>query len=618
MRINWELESGEKIEEFVAALLLLRHPGPGNRITPSRGDRGVDVRLVHPDGIGFFQVKRFSGPLTSAQKMQIRKSWATFCSETAPHAPVKSWTLVCPWNPSNEALEWLESLTADAQFPTDWMGRATLETMAAENPALVEFYFGDGGERLHRAITSAFRGGDHLPDAVAAEDLLDAITSRMIALSTALNDVDPFYRYEIDLRAGHLRDQPLEAAMQAQTDAAFIEYRQVTEDYFRVMRIIPRSPAALQLRPIGTTIRLTVEKGSPEQEAIEAFRDFGAPFAEIPGTVASVNGPPGIHPAPGDGRFTVMALPSNTADLPDLELRLLDTNGRTIHTLDLVDVELARGLNAGVWFSGQDRSGALTFTMLMNGPDGQTEIRVEPQPIAGKSPAGVLPAVQFKAAMTTGTQLLLAVRGGPALTGAWTLEDIDQGPGPRNVAHLVEALTDIQRHTIARITIPDVDTADLDELSAILRAARLLRGEQITVPWTEVTMTLGTPENLPPADAPEAALLLVQPMTVTINGGSRRAQRPTTGVLRQCQTRRPRHRAERATRRRNPTRACHRQHRRPRRHHLNLKRAAALRRDPLPAAAHTNLPRLPSLKIVSVKSAASWASLQRMEAPHRH
>jgi hypothetical protein len=53
-RVNWELESGDKIEEFVAALLLLRHNGPGNRITPSSGDRGVDVRLTDPDGIRFY------------------------------------------------------------------------------------------------------------------------------------------------------------------------------------------------------------------------------------------------------------------------------------------------------------------------------------------------------------------------------------------------------------------------------------------------------------------------------------------------------------------------------------------------------------------------------------
>src|SRR5689334_9477491 len=167
VRINWELEPGEKIEEFVAAMLLLRHAGPGNRITPSRGDRGVDVRLTDPDGIRFFQVKRYSRPLTGTQKTQTEQSWTTFLTQAAPHAPVKSWTLVCPWNPTNEALEWLETLTANAQFPTDWMGRATLEAMAAENPALVEFYFGDGGERLHRAITNAFRGGRDLSEGVA-------------------------------------------------------------------------------------------------------------------------------------------------------------------------------------------------------------------------------------------------------------------------------------------------------------------------------------------------------------------------------------------------------------------------------------------------------------------
>ncbi|MCM4084797.1 restriction endonuclease [Paractinoplanes hotanensis] len=480
----------------MAALMLLRQQGPGNRITPSRGDRGVDVRLVDLDGIGFFQVKRYPRPLTSIQKTQTEKSWTTFFAETAPNAPVKSWSLACPWNPSNEALEWLETLTAEAQFPTDWMGRATLEAMAAENPALVEFYFGDGGERLHRAITNAFQGGRDVPEGIPGEDLLEATTSRMIALSSALNDVDPFYRYEIDLRAGRLRDEPLEAALQTETNAAFVEYRQVTEDRFGVMRIFPRSPAALQLCPISTSIRLTVENGSPDQEAIEAFRDFGAPFADIPGTVTAVTGPPGIHRASGDGRFTVMAVPSNAANLPDLELRLLNANGQPIHTLDLVDVELARGLNTvGVWLSGKDRAGALAFTMLMNGPDGQDEIRVEPQPIGGKSPAEVLPAIRFKAAMTAGTQLVLAVRGGPALPGVWPLEGIDHGPGPHNVAVLVEALVDIQRHTFAGITIPDLDTADLDELADILRAARLLRGERVEVTWTEVAMTLGTPER---------------------------------------------------------------------------------------------------------------------------
>jgi hypothetical protein len=61
-RVNWDLLSGEQIEEFVAALLLLRHQGQGNRITPSQGDRGVDVRLSEADGFNFYQVKRYTRP----------------------------------------------------------------------------------------------------------------------------------------------------------------------------------------------------------------------------------------------------------------------------------------------------------------------------------------------------------------------------------------------------------------------------------------------------------------------------------------------------------------------------------------------------------------------------
>ena len=91
--------------------------------------------------------------------------------ETVPTQPVKSWTLVCPWNPTNERLDWLRDLTANASFPTHWMGRATLEALTAENPALVEYYFGDGGERLHRLLTNAFRGTEPLPHGGPADVL---------------------------------------------------------------------------------------------------------------------------------------------------------------------------------------------------------------------------------------------------------------------------------------------------------------------------------------------------------------------------------------------------------------------------------------------------------------
>jgi hypothetical protein len=262
-----------------------------------------------------------------------------------------------------------------------------------------------------------------------------------------------------------------------------------------------------------------VPTGSPEQEAVEDFLHFGAPITEIPGTVTAVTGPPGLRRPTGGGRFTVLALPIDGATLPDLELRLIGLDGQVLEALDLVDVEIARGTHAaGMWMSGKDRGAALVFTLLMNGPDGQDEIRVEPQPIAGKTPADVLPAMRFKTAMTGDTSLLLAVRGGPPLTGVWRLDDGKAGPGPQNYLNLVEALLEIQRHTIVRVVIPDVDTAAPEELAEIRTVGRLLRGEPIEVTWTEVTMTLGTPENLPSPDMSEVVLMHTHPLTVTVNG----------------------------------------------------------------------------------------------------
>ena len=110
------------------------------------------------------------------------------------------------------------------------------------------------------------------------------------------------------------------------------------------------------------------------------------------------------------------------------------------------------------------------------------------------------------------------MRGGPVLTGTWQLDGIGAEPGPRNYLRLVEALLEIQHHTITRVVIPDVDVAEPHELAAISQTARLLRGQHIEVTWTRVTMTLGAPDNLPPADMPEVVLMYTRPLTVTIAG----------------------------------------------------------------------------------------------------
>ncbi|MFF4617713.1 hypothetical protein [Nonomuraea jabiensis] len=83
------------------------------------------------------------------------------------------------------------------------MGGITLDGLAAENPALVDYYFGDGEQRLGRLMANALHGGRDVPGG----NLLQAITARQRSLAAALDEVDPFYRYEVQIRSGRVREQ---------------------------------------------------------------------------------------------------------------------------------------------------------------------------------------------------------------------------------------------------------------------------------------------------------------------------------------------------------------------------------------------------------------------------
>src|SRR4051794_7598044 len=125
--INWERESGDRIEEFVAAALVLRNGG-GCRITPSRGDGGIDVLLPLPDHTWWVvQVKRYSGALDAKQAAAVEQSFAALQEEDVLNLAVSKWSVAMPWEPTRERLAWLHSFArGDFSMEIDWMGRVSL------------------------------------------------------------------------------------------------------------------------------------------------------------------------------------------------------------------------------------------------------------------------------------------------------------------------------------------------------------------------------------------------------------------------------------------------------------------------------------------------------------
>lgn len=100
--VNWEREPGDTVEEFVEALVLTTANPRAVRITPSRGDRGVDILApIGKDQFDVYQVKRYTRPFgrSSSEERSIADSWDRFVSEFLPSYNIRRWNLVMPWNP---------------------------------------------------------------------------------------------------------------------------------------------------------------------------------------------------------------------------------------------------------------------------------------------------------------------------------------------------------------------------------------------------------------------------------------------------------------------------------------------------------------------------------------
>lgn len=523
-RVNWELMPGETVEEFAAALLLLEHPR-GNIITPSRGDRGIDIRIP-ADGNRFdiYQVKRFTRPLSAKQATNIENSWAEFVEKTLPRLEVRSWTLVTPWNPTNERLEWLEGLTGGTGLDEiTWMGRTNLDVRASQNSRLVDYYFGDGRNRTESLMAQALAGAQLLPEA-EGENLLAAIGVRQRALAVALDEIDPFYRYVSEIRPGRLgnleeADVELGALAGTRSEECTVVAREIDDEHLWVLRVYPRCAESFRLRPLSTTVALAAEPGSPEHEALHRFVTYGvAPEMPMPARIIRAEGPPGVTPPLGEAliRIGAASTPQNLG--LDLELRI-EPSGRVV---ELINIEQSRGLNGhGVRVVGTDRAGAIEVEFLGNNADNIAELGITPHDVGGQPPRLVLPTLQAMEDLFSGSSsVTLAIAGGPALVSPWDDVDLDAGLHQRSQtwAKLAAALVELQRHTLVPLAMPY--SVSSSEYHQIIDAAAIVRGEVVEDVWDGVEVHLTHPEAVTAARSGEGefAMMVIRPLTIKYDG----------------------------------------------------------------------------------------------------
>jgi len=504
--VEWtRIEPGD-IEQVVSVLLCRENPA-AVRIRPSRGDGGIDVLvpLEGHAGVAVYQVKSFRENLTRGQKAQVERSFRRLVDYAAGRGlRVAEWYLTMPLDPTNENLEWLAGLTAGHGLLAQWRGLNFLEGLAVGYPSIVDYYLRDGKDRLQAALeslTTVLRTTMRTGPAEAGADgpagaLEPAEAVRpLAALHDVLNEHDPHFAYDyaVDTARPEVADQPgLVAAVQESDGKRWVTFR-----------VLARCAESLIERPVPLSIRITAEPGSDLHRDIEAFDKYGTPFTAPTGTAnADIGLPGGLGGSITGGSVRIEPAAGPPGAGYDIRLQVADPVGDVIaETLVHMQPPTTGPSGKGRRGYGTEQRGAFSFEVLTDLEAQTVSYTVSLGDLTGKPPGLVLPGVRLLREFRHPNGLRAALPYGPV-----THQPDSLPAGTRTIAgmgviaDIIEALAVIQDRTTVQIAVPDFTKLTGPEARAILRAADLIRGAAISVPWEGIGICLrpgvGVPEGL--------------------------------------------------------------------------------------------------------------------------
>ena len=293
--------SGASIESLVATLLRLEFEN-ARQINPSQGDGGIDIIRPTPDGEEVWQVKGFSTALTNSQFRQVESSWYRFVEKNVIPGERRfiRYHLVTPWTPTEERIERFSQLTANAPFPCQWDGEAFLAGLADRHQATMHrFSFGEGA--LEQFISQKAMLASSPIEHADSRTMMEAIEDRQEAIDDLRETLSDNYFIERGTRSAASGEPfPLPAKGDP---AVFHRMTRLEGSRWKYESLVPRSPDAAQDEPIRLLGEFSAEPGSPEQEAFQAWSDWGIPLKNVPARTETMVDPlPPQHRLKGPSR----------------------------------------------------------------------------------------------------------------------------------------------------------------------------------------------------------------------------------------------------------------------------------------------------------------------------
>jgi hypothetical protein len=485
-RVEWTRLDGADVEAVVAMFVNREHVN-SVRITPSRGDGGVDIldRQAGPHGgDAVYQVKRYTGALTARQKAEVEKSLQALASDPRwSGLNVTAWHLVTPWDPTPEAETWLQGLTSGYSFTPVWHGLGHVEQLAARYQDIVDYYLHGGRSRIdeaYKAVAALF-GVDRADENLDVPGIAERIRKALPTL-----DADPHYRYELHFGEGPLPGMSSRPGLVMTWIAG-----DANGGRWTAVDIIARCAASVQERPITVTGQFVTERGSEFEATFRDFISYGTPFTSPEGTYQEVE-----VTAPGGlgghlDRATVVLFPAadEADDNPHLHLEVLAPDGTVLAAADVDRTGRSRGEDglrvvlqeAHRVFTIEDRYNlsGMTITRTMRLGD-----------LTGQPVSAVRPALEFIRHCRPPNTGRTSVRYTPPELGTTdpTLGFNWSEEATRTLTSLFDAvgsLAVIQRHTSAVIRVPDLAALPPGQAKDWFIAAKILRGEEVTMAYPE-------------------------------------------------------------------------------------------------------------------------------------
>lgn len=497
-RVPWSRYSGEDVEAVVAVMLLRLHPH-GRRIRPSQGDGGLDVVIPRgPRSAEVYQVKRFATALSASHKTKITASWNRMLSYTRDEGlHVTAWHVVRPIDPTREDITWLDNLTAGSSIPCDWVGLSTVDGWAARFPDVIDYYFGDGKQRVLDTVR-VFLEAAGVDRAIVQDDGIapDRALDSLAGLCASLNSMDPHYRYR--LAADESTD---DSTFDIPPDMDDLMYSTavIRDGVMARVDVLRRYDQAAEDRPSSGedtfSVRLLADTPG-QQEAIENFFAYGVPLENIEVDLSASELP--HRPDMTDMASVFLSIvPLTNRQDQRFDLVLTDEDQEPLAVVPLIMASPTTGVDGRgrLAWTGRDVSGVLSLTIYIDPGELQARLSLSYGDISGTDPSQALEALGTLAAMRAGTALAVHAPGGPAVLPFGSLtEDPYMGDAVlKGRLEVCAALAALQRKIPMSMAVPDMAALTVAEVHDWVGAAILLTGGEIVQVWTAMRMTLADP-----------------------------------------------------------------------------------------------------------------------------